>query len=82
MIEMTKARGTVTAEMIGVIEAREEVTIGELDQGAEKGIVEVHVLVDLLLRIRHPVVKPQQTEKRENGKPSANVNICVILQAV
>ena len=81
---MTNHKEIPIAVMIGGIEPPrvEEVTIGELDQGAEKGIVEVHVIVDLLLRIRHPVVKPQQTEKRENGKPSANVNICVILQAV
>jgi len=81
---MTSHKEIPIAVMIGGIEPPrvEEMTIGELDQGAEKGIVEVHVVVDLLLRIRHPVVKPQQTEKRENGKPSANVNICVILQAV
>ena len=81
---MTSHKELPIAVMIGGIEPPrvEEMTIGELDQGAEKGIVEVHVIVDLLLRIRHPVVKPQQTEKRENGKPSANVNICVILQAV
>lgn len=81
---MTSHKEIPIAVMIGGIEPPrvEEMTIGELDQGAEKGIVEVHVIVDLLLRIRHPVVKPQQTEKRENGKPSANVNICVILQAV
>ena len=81
---MTSHKEIPIAVMIGGIEHPrvEEVTIGDLDQGAEKGIVEVHVLADLLLRIRHPVAKPQQTEKRENGKPSANVNICVILQAV
>ena len=81
---MTSHKEIPIAVMIGGIEPPrvEEMTIGELDQGAEKGIVEVHVIVDLLLRIRHPVVKPQQTEKRENGKPSANVNICAILQAV
>ena len=81
---MTSHKEILIAVMIGGIEPPrvEEMTIGELDQGAGKGIVEVHVVVDLLLRIRHPVVKPQQTEKRENGKPSANVNICVILQAV
>ena len=81
---MTSHKEIPIAVMIGGIEPPRggEMTIGELDQGAEKGIVEVHVVVDLLLRIRHPVVKPQQTEKRENGKPSANVNICVILQAV
>ena len=81
---MTSHKEIPIAVMIGGIEPPrvEEMTIGELDQGAEKGIVEVHVTVDLLLRIRHPVVKPQQTAKRENGKPSANVNICVILQAV
>ena len=81
---MTSHKEIPIAVMIGGIEPPrvEEVTIGELDQGAEKGIVEVHVIADLLLRIRHPVVKPQQTEKRENGKPSANVNICLILQAV
>ena len=81
---MTSHKEIPIAVMIGGIELPrvEEMTIGELDQGAEKGIVEVHVPVDLLLRTRHPVVKPQQTEKRENGKPSANVNICVIRQAV
>ena len=81
---MTSHKEIPIAVMIGGIEPPrvEEVTIGELDQGAQKGIVEVPVIADLLLRIRHPVVKPQQTEKRENGKPSANVNICVILQAV
>ena len=45
---MTKARGTVTAVMIGVIEAREEVTIGELDQEWVTEIVEVPEIVDLL----------------------------------
>ena len=81
---MTSHKEIPIAVMIGGIEPPrvEEVTIGDLDQGAEKGIVEVHVIADPLLRIRHPVGKPQQTEKRENGKPSANVNICVILQAV
>merc|ERR1719510_1504457 len=74
LIEMTKVRGTVTAVMIGVIEAREEVTIGELDQEWVTEIVEVPEIVDLPLKINPLVVKKRQTEKKGNGKLSANVN--------
>merc|ERR1719411_2513380 len=71
LIEMTKVRGTVTAVMIGVIEAREEVTIGELDQEWVTEIVEVPAIVDLLLKINPLVLKRRQTEKKGNGKLSA-----------
>jgi len=79
LIEMTKARGTVTAVMIGVIEAREEVTIGELDQEWVTEIVEVPEIVDLLLKINPLVVKKQQMEMKGNGKLSVNVNYKTIL---
>merc|ERR1719411_2510651 len=79
LIEMTKVRGTVTAVMIGVIEAREEVTIGELDQEWVTEIVEVPEIVDPLLKINPFVVKKQQMEMKGNGKLSVNVNYKTIL---
>jgi hypothetical protein len=76
--------------MIGVIESLQEVevTIGGLDQEVEvTENVQVHQLVFHLQKINPLVLKPKQTERRGNGKLSANVNLgiflfCTILQHV
>lgn len=76
--------------MIGVIESLQEVevTIGGLDQEVEvTKNVEVRPLVVHLQKINPLVLKPKQTERRGNGKLSANVNLriflfCKILQHV